>query len=98
MGVLFVISEPQDSTTVFGVAERMARSGEKIDLLFTEEACRHVCDPELVGSLSFAGGVYCLESDLDQAERENLVEGVRLLDYSGWVELVEANEKIVSWA
>ena len=97
MGVLFVISEPQDSTTVFGVAKRMARSGEKIDLLFTEEACCHVCDPKLVGSLSFAG-VYCLESDLDQAERENLVEGVRLLDYSGWMELVEANEKIVSWA
>ncbi len=97
MGVLFVISESQDSTTVFGVAERMARSGEKIDLLFTEEACCHVCDPKLVGSLSFAG-VYCLESDLDQAERENLVEGVRLLDYSGWMELVEANEKIVSWA
>jgi len=97
MGVLFVISESQDSTTVFGVAERMARSGEKIDLLFTEEACCHVCDPKLVGSLSFAG-VYCLESDLDQAERENLVEGVRLLDYSGWMDLVEANEKIVSWA
>lgn len=98
MGVLFVISKPQDSTTVFEAAKRMARSGEKIDLLFTEEASRHVCDPELVGSLSFAGGVYCLESDLDQAERENLVEGVRLLDYSGWMELVEANEKIVSWA
>jgi hypothetical protein len=97
MGVLFVISEPQDSTTVFGVAERMARSGKKIDLLFIEEACRHVCDPKLVGSLSFTG-VYCLESDLDQAERENLVEGVRLLDYSGWMELVEANEKIISWA
>ena len=96
MGVLFVISESQDSTTVFGVAERMARSGEKIDLMFTEEACCHVCDPKLVGSLSFAG-VYCLESDLEQVERENRVEGVRLLDYSGWMELVEANEKIVSW-
>ena len=97
MGVLFIISGLQDSTTVFEAAERMARSGEKIDLLFTEEACRHVCDPELVGSLSFAGGVYCLESDLEQAERENLVEGVRLLEYSGWMEIVEANEKIVSW-
>jgi len=97
MGVLFIISGLQDSTTVFEAAERMARSGEKIDLLFTEEACRHVCDPELVGSLSFAGGVFCLESDLEQAERENLVEGVRLLEYSGWMELVEANEKIVSW-
>ncbi len=83
---------------MFWVAERMARSGEKIDFLFTEEACRYAYDPELVGSLSFAGGVYCLESDLKQVERENLVEGVRLLDYSGWMELVEANEKIVSWA
>ena len=98
MGVLFVISGLQDSTTVFEAAERMARSGEKIDFLFTEEACRHAYDPELVDSLSFAGGVYCLESDLEQAERENLVKGVRLLDYSGWVELVEANDKIVSWA
>jgi hypothetical protein len=98
MGVLFVISGIQDSTTVFEAAKRMARNGETIDLLFTEEASHHAYDSELIDSLGFAGGVYCLESDLDQAERENLVEGVRLLDYSRWMELVEANEKIVSWA
>ena len=98
MGVLFVISGLQDSTTVFEAVKRMARNEETIDLLFTEEASRHAYDSELIDSLGIAGGVYYLMSDLEQAERENLVEGVRLLDYSGWVELVEANEKIVSWA
>jgi sulfur transfer complex TusBCD TusB component (DsrH family) len=98
MGVLFVISDLQDRTTVFEAAERLARSGQTIDFLFTDGACRYACDPDIIDSLGFAGGVYCLESDLDQAERENLVERVRLLDYSGWMELVETNEKIVSWA
>lgn len=97
MGVLFVISELQDSPTAFKIAERMARRGQKVSILFTREACRHLTDPEFSNSIAFAEGVHCLGSDLDQIEREKLVGGVRLVDYSGWVELVEANEKIVSW-
>jgi hypothetical protein len=97
MDILFVISEFQDSPTAFKIAERMARRGQRVSILFTGEACRHLTDPELYNSIAFAG-VHCLGSDLDQIERERLVGGVRLVDYSGWVELVEANEKIVSWA
>ena len=97
MGVLFVISEFQDSPTAFKIAERMAQRGQRVSILFTGEACRHLTDPELSDSFVFAV-VHCLRSDLDRIEREKLVGGVRLVDYSGWVELVEANEKIVSWA
>lgn len=98
MGVLFVVSELQDGTTVFDVARRMALTGEKIDFLFTSEACRYVYDPGFVSSLGFAEGVHCLDPDLSQIGDEKQVGGVRSVDYSGWVELVEANEKIVSWA
>jgi sulfur relay protein TusB/DsrH len=96
MSVLFVISESQDSPTALKIAERMARRGQKVSILFIREACRHLTDPEF-SNLIFFAGVYCLGSDLDQIELEKLVGGVRLVDYSGWVELVEANEKIVSW-
>ena len=98
MGVLLVISKFQDSSTVFEVAERMARGGQKVAFLFKGEACRHLTDPEFMTSIGFAEGVHCLESGLDRMGREKPFEGVRLIDYSGWVDLVEAYDNIVSWA
>lgn len=93
-----MISELQDGTIVFEVARRMALTGEKIDFLFTSKACQHANDTGLISSLGFAEGVHCLEPDLSQIGDEKSVGGVRSIDYSGWVELVEVNEKIVSWA
>jgi hypothetical protein len=98
MGVLTVVSKFQDSPTIFETAEWMARGGEKIVFLFIGEACSLAADPDIIDSIGFAEGVYCLESDFNRIGDEKPAKGVRFTDYSGWVELVEANEKIVSWA
>jgi hypothetical protein len=98
MGVLIAVSKSQDSSTIFETAERMAQGGEKIVFLFIGEACSLVADSKIIDSIGFAEGVHCLESDFNRIGDEKPAKGVRFTDYSGWVELVEANEKIVSWA
>ncbi|MDH5791574.1 MAG: hypothetical protein OEZ44_05255 [Candidatus Bathyarchaeota archaeon] len=96
MSVLFIISRLQDSPTVFRAAERSAQAGMKVMILFTEGGCRHATDRELVASLSYAGGLFCLEPD-SQGLREKIDGGVKRIDYGGWIELVEACDRIVSW-
>ena len=99
MSVLFIISRLQDSPTVFRAAERSAQAGMKVMILFTEGGCRHATDRELVASLSYAGGLFCLGPDSDsQGLREKIDGSVKLIDYGGWIELVEACDRIVSWA
>ena len=68
-------------------------------ILFTEGGCRHATDRELVASLSYAEGLFCLESDSNSQGLRGKIDGaVRLINYGGWIELVEACERIVSWA
>jgi hypothetical protein len=98
MGVLITVSKIQDSPTIFETARKMAQGGEKIVFLFTSEACNLAADPDIIDSIDFAEGVHCLVSDFNRIGDEKPARGVRFTDYSGWVELVEANEKIVSWA
>jgi len=97
MSVLFIVSRLQDSQTVFKTAERSARAGMKVMFLFTEGGCHHVTDRDLVASLSYAEGLFCLKSD-SQGLREKIDGGVKPIDYGGWIELIEACDRIVSWA
>jgi len=66
-------------------------------ILFTEGGCRHAIDRKLVTSLSYAEGLFCLEPD-SLGLREKIDSAVRPIDYGGWIELVEACDRIVSWA
>jgi sulfur transfer complex TusBCD TusB component (DsrH family) len=97
MSVLFIINRLQDSPTVFRVAERSSQAGMKVMILFTEGGCRHAIDRELVTSLSYAERLFCLKSD-SQCLRGKIDGAVRPIDYGGWIELVEACDRIVSWA
>ena len=98
MNILFVVSRLQDTTTVFKTAERSARSGVKVMILFTEGGCRHATDRELVASLSYAEGLFCLEPDSNSQGLRGKIDGaVRLINYVGWIELVEGCDRIVSW-
>ena len=99
MSVLFIVSRFQDSQTVFRAAESSAQAGMKVMILFTEVGCQHATDRELVASLSYAEGLFCLKPDSDsQGLREKIDGGVKPIDYGGWIELVEACDRIVSWA
>lgn len=94
MSVLFVVQGFQETETVFSIAAKMAETGHGVVFLFTQKGVRHLTDRRLVASLSYAGGISCLEHE---GEGYDLCEGVEMIDYEGWVELIEACERIVSW-
>lgn len=98
MRVLFVILRFQEMSTVFDAAERMAEKGHEVQFLFVHDGCRHVVDPELVGSMSYAEGVYCMEKDHVSEGLQDRSVGVRWVDYSGWVGLLERCDRVVSWS
>lgn len=99
MSVLFVVSRLQKTSTVFDTAARMAEKGHEILFLFTRDGCQHVTDPELVGSMTYAKGLHCLEQDCASEElRRRLVRGVKPITYSDWVELLEQCDTVVSWS
>ncbi|UCD45404.1 MAG: hypothetical protein JSV27_02595 [Candidatus Bathyarchaeota archaeon] len=93
MSVLFVVQGFQETETVFSIAAKMAERGQ-IVFLFTQKGVRHLTDRRLTASLSYAGGINCLEHE---GSGYDLCDGVTMIDYEGWVELIEASEKIVSW-
>ena len=98
MRVLFVVVGLQKTATVFRMAERMARDGQHIVFLFTGDSRRHAEDPELMKSLRFTKGVYVLKGDGgSRAHRSDLPEVVEAVDYDGWVGLLEACDRVVSW-
>ncbi len=92
MRVLFVVRGRQETSTVFDVAERMARRGHAVVFMFAQEGTRHASEEETVASLSYAEGVNCLGS-----ECPDRVGGVTALDYAGWVGLLEDCDRVVSW-
>ena len=99
MSVLFIVSRLQDSQTVFRAAESSVQAGMKVMILFTEGGCRHAIDRELVASLSYVESLFCLKPDSDShGLREKIDGGVKPIDFGGWIELIEACDKIVSWA
>lgn len=98
MSVLFIISRVQDSPTVFRAAEASAQAGMKVTILFSEGGCRHATDLELVASLSYAEGLFCLESDTVSHSLRGKIDGAIMpIDYEGWIGLVEDCDRIVSW-
>jgi sulfur transfer complex TusBCD TusB component (DsrH family) len=98
MRVLFVILGFQKVSTVFDAAERMAEREHEVQFLFVHDGCRHVVDPELMGSMSYAEGVYCMEKDYVSEGLHDRSVGVMWVDYSGWVELLEQCDRLVSWS
>lgn len=98
MQVLFVVSQTRKTKTVFRLAERMSDNGLRIVFLFTRDACRLAADPELVKSLHFAAGVYVLKGDGGSTGfLGDLADGVEAMDFAGWVGLLEACDRVVSW-
>jgi len=51
----------------------------------------NAADEKLVRRMSFARSLSCLDDDAE------VIDGVKRVDYLGWVRLIEDCEKIVSW-
>ena len=75
----------------FRVARRIAAEGKKILLLFVDEGCRIAEDPHVTENLDFAR-LYALVSDCSKPAK-----GVELVDYDGWIKLLEFCNKTINW-
>jgi hypothetical protein len=75
----------------FRIARRVAAQGKKILILFTSDGCRLAENPQLVDSLGFAR-LFALRDDLRKP-----VKGVEVIDYEGWVNLLEYCNKTACW-
>ena len=91
MRVLYVISDRQSASTAIELASK--ERGD-VSILFIGEAHGLVDDQENRKTLDPTSRIYCL-GDIANGRRQ--IEGVEVVDYSGWVELIEENDRIVSW-
>jgi hypothetical protein len=80
-----------EAKTAFRTMRRVAATGKKVLLLFTGEGCKIASDPDQVEGLDFAR-LFALKNDCPKPAK-----GVKLVDYDGWIRLLEYCNKTVSW-
>jgi hypothetical protein len=71
--------------------EGLVAKGEEVHVLFVQSGVGNAADEKLVRRMSFASSLSCLDADAE------VIDGVKRVDYLGWVRLIEECEKIVSW-
>ncbi len=91
MGVLYVISDLQSASTVIELASK--ERGD-VSILLSGEARGLVDDREPWKTKDYTGRIYHLG---DTPKGTSRVDRVKVVDYSGWVKLIEENDRIVSW-
>ena len=91
MGTLFVVGRPLETETLLVTLEGLVAQGEEVHVLFVQGGVGNAADDKLVRRMSFARSLSCLDADAE------VVDGVKLVDFNGWVRLIEGCEKIVSW-
>ncbi len=91
VGTLFVVGRPLESETLLSTMEGLVAGGEEVHVVFVQGGVVNAADEILVGRMSFASSLSCLDEDAE------IVESVERVDYIGWVRLIEECEKIVSW-
>ena len=96
MRALFVVGSHLGAETAFELARKMFDGGYDVFFLFVGEGCRYALDEPLLRSLSFAADVYCLDRDLDRNENCD-DRSFEVVDYTGWVELIERCDTLLSW-
>jgi predicted peroxiredoxin len=90
--MIFLLTIGTASTGVaFRIARRIAAQGKKIIILFMGDGCKIASDPHIIEGLDFAR-LYALKMDC-----RDPASGVELVDYDGWVKLLEYCNKTVSW-
>ena len=91
MGVLYVISDRQSAATAIELA---SKERDYVSILLIGQARGLIDDGEYGRTLDHTYRIYCLGDTTDGMSQ---IEGVEVVDYSGWVRLIEENERIVSW-
>ena len=91
MGVLYVISDRRSASTAFELASK--ERGD-VSILLIGEARGLIDGREQWKTLDHTCRIYNLGDNLKGTSQ---IEGVDVVDYSGWIRLIEENERIVSW-
>ena len=91
MGVLYIISDRRSTSTAIELASK--EMGDVSILLFGE-ARGLIGDRELWKTQGYSGRIFHL-GDINNGKSQ--LEGVEVVDYSGWAKLIEENDRIVSW-
>ncbi len=91
MGVLYVISDRRSASTAIELA---SKERDDVSILLIGEARGLVEDREQRKTLGHTGRIYHLS---DTPKGMSQVDGVEVVDYSGWATLIEENDRIVSW-
>ena len=83
---------------LLNMIEETARTGEKVMLLLIHEACKSATDKNFCEETQQRGvDLYVLREGLAEGLLGQVVEGVEVVDYDGWVKLLEECEKVFSW-
>lgn len=96
MRVLFILNSPPETLTLFHLAEKMVENGSEISFLLIQEGCRCAVNTEVIKGLGFSKAIYVLEDDYRELF-DKIVDFVEVVDYDGWVRLLESCDKTVSW-
>ena len=91
MGTLFVVGRPLETETLLVTMGGLVAQGEEVHVLFVQGGVGNAADEKLVRRMSFARSLCFLDADA------KVIDGVKRVDYLGWVRLIEDCEKIVSW-
>jgi len=93
---LFIIGSYHETRILTKLAARMAALNHKVMFLFIKEGCLYLKDEKFVDSIDFAEGRNALKGCVEE-NLVNSIKGVDVIDYDGWVRLLEACENVVSW-
>src|SRR3989337_1969717 len=96
MRTLFIIGSCTARRTVAELAAKMASLDYEVSFLFIKDGCQCLTDRGFINSIDFAEGRYALKECIDEKFFRS-IQSVDVIDYDGWVRLLEECENIVSW-
>lgn len=100
MSMLHTVNKSPFESNSLEVCLKHAKDGH--DVLLIEDGVYAVSKGgkfnELLKQASAGKGIYALQSDVEaRGIQDRVMDGVQLVDYAGFVDLVEKHDKVQSW-